>query len=127
VLLRADGVSLATVAQTVGGTQARVCNWTRAWRAQGAHGGGEGTHPGAERRLDAGAERVLAARVEEGNPQAHGYAYYTTQLPGWKGGNPQAHGYAATTWTAPWLRTELATQRGSASERTRRRTLHRLG
>jgi transposase len=107
VLLRADGVSLATVAQTLGCTQASVCNWTRAWRVQGAHGVAEGRHPGAERRLDAGAERVLAALVEEGNPQAHGYA--------------------ATNWTAPVLRTELAKQRWSASERTLRRTLHRLG
>lgn len=107
VLLRADGVALATVAQTVGCTQASVCNWTRAWRERGARGVGEGTHPGAERRLDAAAEGVLQALLEEANPQAHGHA--------------------ATNWTAPLLRTELAKQGWSASERTLRRTLHRLG
>jgi putative transposase len=107
VLLRAEGVPLATVAQTLGCTQASVCNWTRAWRERGPRGVAEGTHPGAERRLDAEAELVLAGLVEEGDPQTHGHA--------------------ATNWTAPLLRTEL-TQRGwSASERTLRRTLHRLG
>src|SRR5258708_14762093 len=107
VLLRADGVPLAAVAQTLGCTQASVCNWTRAWRERGPRGVAEGTHPGAERRLDAEAELVLAGLVEEGDPQTHGHA--------------------ATNWTAPLLRTEL-TQRGwSASERTLRRTLHRLG
>jgi len=107
VLLRADGVALATVAQTLGCTQASVCNWTRAWRERGAQGVAEGVHPGAERRLDAAAERVLAALVGEGDPQAHGYA--------------------ATNWTAPLLRTELGKQGWGASEKTLRRTLHRLG
>lgn len=107
VLLRAEGVPLATVAQTLGCTQASVCNWTRAWRERGARGVAERVHPGAERRLDPGAERVLATLVEEGNPQQHGHA--------------------ATNWTAPLLRTELAKRGWSASERTLRRTLHRLG
>jgi putative transposase len=107
VLLRAEGVPLATVAQTLGCTQASVCNWTRAWRERGVRGVAEGTHPGAERRLDVEAERVLAMLVEEGDPQQHGYA--------------------ATNWTAPLLRTELAKRGWSASERTLRRTLHRLG
>jgi transposase len=107
VLLRADRVPLATVAQTLGCTQASVCNWTRAWRERGTPGVAEGLHPGAERRLDGGAERVLEALVAEGDPQAHGYA--------------------ATNWTAPLLRTELAKQGWRASERTLRRTLHRLG
>jgi len=92
---------------TVGCTQASGCNWTRAWRERGARGVAEGTHPGAERRLDKAAERVLKALVEEGDPPAHGYA--------------------ATNWTAPLLRTPLAQQGWSASERTLRRTLQRLG
>jgi len=107
VLLRADGVPLATVAQNLGCTQASVCNWTKAWRERGARGVAEGTHPGAERRLDMAAERTLEALLQEGDPQAHGYA--------------------ATNWTAPLLRTELAKHGWSASERTLRRTLHRLG
>lgn len=49
VLLRAGGVPLATVAWTLGCTQASVCNWTRAWRERGAVGVAEGVHPGAAR------------------------------------------------------------------------------
>jgi transposase len=41
--------------------------------------------------------------------------------------DPQAHGYAATDWTVPLLRTELARRSSDLSERTLRRTLHRLG
>jgi len=100
VLLRADGVLLATVAQTLGCTQASVCNWTRAWREQGARGVAEGTHPEAERRLNGVAAQALERLLEQGDPQAHGYA--------------------ATNWTAPLLRTELAKQGWSASERTLR-------
>ena len=107
VLLRAEGVPLATVAQTLGCTPASVCNWTRAWRERGALGVAEGTHRGAERRLDVTAEQLLETLLEEDNPQALGYA--------------------ATNWTAPLLRTELSKQGWSASERTLRRTLHRLG
>jgi transposase len=107
VLLRADGVALAIVAQTLGCTQASVCNWTRAWRERGARGVAEGGHPGAERRLDVTAEHGLVALVEAGDPQVHGYA--------------------ATNWTAPLLRTELGKRGWDASERTLRRTLHRLG
>jgi transposase len=107
VLLRAEGVPLATVATTVGCTQASVCHWTRAWRERGARGVAAGIHPGAERRLDRTTERLLEARLEEADPQAHGQA--------------------ATNWTAPLLRTELAPQGWLASERTLRRTVHRLG
>ena len=107
VLLRADGVPLASVAQNPGCTQASVCNWTRAWRERGAQGVAQGAHLGAERRLDAEAERVLAALVEAGDPQARGYA--------------------ATNWTAPLLRRELGERGWHASEKTVRRTLHRLG
>jgi transposase len=107
VLLRAEGVPLATVAQTLDCTQASVCHWTRAWRERGARGVAEGAHRGAERRLDAAAEQVLEVLLVEDNPQAQGQA--------------------ATNWTAPLLRTELAKQGWQASERTVRRTLHRLG
>ena len=41
--------------------------------------------------------------------------------------DPQAHGYAATDWTVPLLQAELAKQGHALSERTLRRTLHRLG
>ena len=107
VLLRAEGVPLATVATTVGCTQASVCHWTRAWRERGARGVAEGVHPGADRRLGEVAARTLEALREEDHPQAHGYA------------SPH--------WTAALLRTELAQQGWPASERTLRRTLHRRG
>src|SRR5260370_5299846 len=102
VLLRAEGVPLATVAQTLGCTQASVCHWTRAWRERGARGVGAGTPPGAERRLDAEAEWVLAGLVEEGDPQTHGPA--------------------ATNGTAPLVRTALTQPGCSARERTVGRT-----
>src|SRR5258708_19523405 len=71
VLLRADGVPLATVATTLGCTQASVCNWTRAWRERGARGVAEGVHPGAERRLAEVARRTLTTLPAADHPQAH--------------------------------------------------------
>lgn len=107
VLLRADGMSLEAVAQALGCTQASVCNWTRAWRERGVSGVAEGAHRGAEHRLDTAAEQALATLLDEGDPQMHGYG--------------------ATGWTVALLRTELAKRGWTASARTIRRTLHRLG
>ncbi len=110
VLLRADGLPVATIAQTLDCTETSVFNWVAAWRADGMAGVAEGVHPGKVRRLgrlDAAAEAALETLLTEGDPQAHGYA--------------------ATGWTVPVLRTELAKYGWSASERTIRRTLHRLG
>jgi putative transposase len=107
VLLRADGMSLETVAQALDCTPVSVCNWTRAYRERGVAGVAEGAHPGAARRLDQTAEQRLQGLLEEGDPQAHGYA--------------------ATGWTAPLLRHELQQAGHSLSERTLRRALHRMG
>jgi transposase len=107
VLLRADGVPVATVAQTLDCTATSVYNWVAAWRVDGLAGVAEGGHPGKARRLDAAAEAALEALLSEGDPQAHGYA--------------------ATGWTVALVRTELAKQGWAAAERTIRRTLHRLG
>lgn len=107
VLLRADRVPVATVAQTLGCTETSVYNWVAAWRAAGVAGVAEGVHPGKVRRREAAAEALLDALLSEGDPQAHGYA--------------------ATGWTAPLLRTELDKRGWAAAERTIRRTLHRLG
>jgi transposase len=41
--------------------------------------------------------------------------------------DPQARGYRATDWTVPLLSTELARHGHILSERTLRRTVHRLG
>jgi transposase len=106
-LLRAEGVPVATIAQTLDCTATSVYNWVAAWRADGLAGVAEGVHPGKVRRLDPAAEAVLETLLAEGDPQAHGYA--------------------ATGWTVPLLRTELAQRGWQAAERTIRRTLHRLG
>ncbi|HET8905397.1 MAG TPA: helix-turn-helix domain-containing protein [Ktedonobacterales bacterium] len=107
VLLRADGVPVATVAQTLDCTETSVYNWVAAWRTGGLAGVAEGVHRGKTRRLDPTAEAALETLLSKGDPQAHGYA--------------------ATGWTVPLLRTELAKQGWEAAERTIRRTLHRLG
>ena len=107
VLLRAERVPVATIAQTLDCTETSVHNWVAAWRADGVGGVAEGIHLGKARRLDPAAEAALDALLAEGDPQAHGYA--------------------ATGWTVPLLRTELAKQGWPASARTIRRTLHRLG
>jgi transposase len=106
VLLRADGMPLALVAQTLGCSRVSVSQWTRAWRAAGGAGVREGVHPGAVRRLDAAGEQRLSELLTS---------------------DPQAAGYAATGWTVPLLQTELAKGGWHASGRTIRRTLHRLG
>jgi transposase len=106
VLLRADGMPLTVVAQTLGCSRVSVSNWTRAWRTAGVAGVREGVHPGAVRRLDAPGEQRLTELLTS---------------------DPQAAGYAATGWTVPLLQTELAKGGWHASGRTIRRTLHRLG
>jgi transposase len=111
VLLRADGVPVATVARTLNCPETSVYNWVAAWRADGRAGVAEGAHPGKARRLDPRAEAALEPLLTEGDPHAHGYGY----------------GYAATGWPVPLLRTELAQQGGVAAARTIRRALHRRG
>ncbi len=107
VLLRADGVPVATVAQTLKCTETSIYNWVAAWRAEGVTGVVEGVHPGKAHRLDPEAEALLDKLLAEGNPQVSGYT--------------------AAGWTVPLLRTELAKHGWEAAERTIRRTLHRLG
>lgn len=107
VVLRADRVPVATIAQTLNCTETSVYNWVAAWRAEGVAGVAEGVHPGKVRRLEPAAEAALEALLATGDPQAHGYA--------------------ATGWTVPLLRTELGKQGWEVGERTIRRTLHRLG
>ncbi len=106
VLLRADGMPVATVAQTLGCSRVSVSNWTTAWREAGVGGVREGAHPGAVRRLDPHGEQRLTELLTS---------------------DPQAAGYAATGWTVPLLQTELAKGGWHASARTIRRALHRLG
>jgi transposase len=107
VLLRADGMFVKQVAQSVGCTETSVYNWTAAYRTRGVDGVHEGSHLGAAQRLDAAGASLLGDLLQATDPQAHGYR--------------------ATGWTAPLLQTELAAQGYRASLHTIRRTLHRLG
>ena len=51
VLLRADGVPVASVAQSLNCTETSIYNWVAAWRTDGVAGVAEGVHPGKARRL----------------------------------------------------------------------------
>jgi transposase len=102
VLLLADGMAAPAVAAALGCAPSSVYNWAKAWRTDGLDGLREGRHRG----LDEAGEATLAALVEQ---------------------DPQARGHQATGWTVPLLRTELAAAGYDLSERTVRRSLHRLG
>ncbi len=106
VHLLADGREASEVAQVLGCSVSSVYYWAADWREQKVAGLAEGPHEGRPRRLDATAEAQLEQLLAA---------------------DPQAHGYAATDWTVPLLGTELAKQGYALSERTLRRTLHRLG
>lgn len=107
VRLLADGREAPAVAQALGCGVSSVYYWAEDWQAAGLAGVLDRPHAGGRpRRLDQAAEATLEQLL---------------------GDDPQAHGMAATDWTVPLLRTAL-TQRGQElSERTVRRTLHRLG
>lgn len=106
LLLLAQGQRPATVAQSLGCSRSSVYGWAAAWRQGGVgalrgqpHGGG--VVPLAV-RAGALVEEVVAS-------------------------DPQARGHQATGWTAPLLQAELAAAGYVVSQRTIRRTLHRLG
>jgi transposase len=106
VRLLADGREAHEVAQALGCSASSVYYWADDWREAGRAGLTEGPHTGRPQRLDDVAEATLMQVLAE---------------------DPQAHGYAAANWTVPLLRTQLARHGYGASERTLRRTLHRLG
>jgi transposase len=106
VRLLADGREAGEIAQVLGCSVSSIYYWAADWREHGVAGLAEGQHEGRARRLD----RLAEAEVE--------------QL---LAADPQAHGSAATDWTVPLLCTELAKRGYALSERTLRRTLHRLG
>lgn len=107
VHLLAVGREASEVAEALGCSASSVYDWADDWRCGGLaaltarpHGGGR------PRRLDPDAEAEVERLL---------------------GDDPQAHGFAATDWTVPLLRTAVAAQDHAVSERTLRRTLHRLG
>lgn len=106
VRLLADGREAPEVAAVLGCSASSVYYWADDWREARLAGLAEGPHAGRPRRLDVDAEATLEHLLAD---------------------DPQAHGYAATDWTVPLLRTELARSGYDLSERTLRRTLHRLG
>jgi transposase len=106
VRLLAAGREAPAVAEALGCSASSVYYWADDWRAAGLAGLAEGPHAGRPRRLDAAAETTLEHLL---------------------GDDPHAHGFAATDGTVPLVRTALATQGHDLSERTLRRTLHRLG
>lgn len=106
VLLLADGEPPGRVAAALGCAVSSVYNWAAAWRQAGVDGLREGDHGGGRPILDSAGEAVLVALLAE---------------------EPQARGHHATGWTVPLLRTELAAAGYAPSDKTLRRTLHRLG
>lgn len=106
VLLLADGMSPPAVATALGCARSSVDHWATAWEARGLDGLREGAHRGAARRLAAAGEAPLAALL---------------------GQDPPTRGHHATGWTVSLLQTELAAMGYQLSERTVRRSLHRLG
>ncbi|MCC6791149.1 MAG: transposase [Thermomicrobiales bacterium] len=106
VLLVADGLTPAVVAEVLGCGISSVYDWLARWRAAGVDGLREGPHPGAAPILDADGVDCLTALLAS---------------------SPQDHGHHATGWTVPLLRTELAAVGVVLSDTTLRRTLHRLG
>jgi putative transposase len=106
IFLLAEGQSPAAVAQAVRCCVGSISNWARRWQAAELAGVAEGPHPGVARRLDAQGETRLAALLET---------------------DPQQRGDQATGWTVPLRRTALVVAGYRVSERTVRRTIHRLG
>jgi transposase len=106
VLLRGEGMTVATVAHTLECSAASVYAWTAAWRQAGAAGLREGDHGGGRVKLGAAEEAVLVRLLGE---------------------DPQARGHRATGWTVPLLQGELGQVGTHVGERTIRRALHRLG
>jgi len=107
VLLLARGQPPKQVAALLGCSQASVYNWAAAWHSAQDQGLQEGQHPGRNQQLDAKACALLDRLLSLANPQQEGYA--------------------ASNWTVPLLQTQLRKLGYQVSQRTLRRTLHRLG
>jgi transposase len=106
LLLRGEGMPVASVAQTLTCSQASIFAWTAAWRRHGVAGLAEGDHGGGQLKLGPTAEATLEALLAT---------------------DPQARGHRASGWTVPLLQGELAAQGTVVGQRTIRRALHRLG
>ncbi len=105
VLRVAAGESVEAVAAALGCARSSVFAWVAAWRQHGLDGLTPAPQGGGPERRLAGEQALLELLTSD----------------------PQARGHHATAWTAPLLRAELAERGYRVSERTLRRTLHRLG
>ena len=105
VLLRAEGKTVAAVADALRCSQASVYAWTAAWRRHGVAGLREGDHGGGQVKLGAAGEALLGELLSERSPSAR----------------PPGHGLDGAAVG------ELARTGVSVGERTIRRALHRLG
>ena len=94
------------VASVLGCSLASVYNWAAAWQQEGRAGVVEGPHTGRICTLDTSAEHLLEQ---------------------WLKADPQTLGEQTTGWTVPLLHTRLTQAGYAVSQRTLRRTLHRLG
>lgn len=94
------------VAAVLGCSLASVYNWAAAWQQERQAGLAEPKHAGRARTLDAQALRLLEQ---------------------WLASDPQTLGEQTTGWTVPLLHTRLTHAGYPISQRTLRRTLHRLG
>jgi transposase len=104
--LLAHGQSVQAVSQTLGCCLASVYNWAARWREGKLQGLIEGSRPGRSRRFDEQGEAVLNSLLSE---------------------DPQQHGFHSTGWTVDMLRAQVEKAGYQVSERTIRRTLHKLG
>src|SRR5581483_11870113 len=106
VLRVADGEHPEAVAASLGCSRASVYNWLAAWREEGIAGVAEAAHPPPVLAHTAPLQALLTALLAD---------------------DPQRHGHHATGWTVPLLHGEAQRAGIRVSERTVRRTLHRLG
>ena len=95
VLLRAEGKTVAAVADALRCSQASVYAWTAAWRRHGVAGLREGDHGGGQVKLGAAGGGPGRRRC-------------------WPA-TPRQRGYHATGWTVPLLSRPVGTRGGSRS------------
>ena len=105
-LLLLTETSPEAAAQAVSCSRASVYAWAAAWQQAGVAGLRETPRAGRTRLLADDGEAAVTALLAT---------------------DPQACGQHATGWTVPLLHTELVRRGYAISDRTVRRTLHRLG
>jgi transposase len=106
VWLLAHGQSVHAICQTLGCCSASVYNWAGRWREGKIEGLLEGSRPGRSRSFDEAGEALLDNLLSQ---------------------DPLQHGFHATGWTVDMLRAQVEKSGYSVSERTMRRTVHKLG